>query len=265
MRRGLFRTIVVFLAMVPVSMSGLNASIAGEKPGPKYVYFIEDTLKASDAEAYRNTLKQMTALVAEQKYPFAWETFWNETQSKIYLAFPMNALDDYERINEAFGNAFRPVIDRALPLLNESATYVETNTRFFTEPRYGPSYEPEQPAFTADAKKSYYCKIIEYRLHDGQQGAFEGVLNEYVNLLKTQQAAMAMQCSRIPIGEELPRYWVVWRAATQEDLSAQAEQLNALLGDAGREIIEKSQPLVKKIQVLELTHIPDLSYFPGGN
>ncbi len=260
MKSQLKVTLLLLLVTAVCLQAGGLAIASEEVELPKFAFYIKENVEFDKIPEYREAVKEFNAIMAECKFPFAWETYVEMNQ--FLYCIRLHSQADLDAIDAEFMKLFKKSGEKMLPVMKRTYECAESSSTALGSLLNEFRYIPENPAHRFDPEKSCYCEVWDFLLYPGTTMDFKGILGEYSSLYKEKKVPINMTCGEITIGENLPRIWVASTAETEEEYKLLSKKVNEMIGEAAVDIRKKSLKFIKEIKVLRLRYDASLSYFP---
>lgn len=161
---------------------------------------------------------------------------------------------EVEAIAEKSGASGYPAIQRQL---GEAST---GNNVWLAQTRPDLSYTPENPRLNAD-EIAFNHYILLY-VQSGSEAAVEETLKAFVTLWKKNKIADGFTVAAAVTGSDLPLIVVGVPAKSAADYYARNEEIAAKLGSELEALTIRISANLRRLEVLNITSRPDLSYTP---
>ncbi len=232
--------------------SGLTAQ---EAPQGQLVRILTVKVDPSKVSEYEAAVEDLFAKLAKKKFSFPISAAVGEDLVYGFLSPIENfaALDKLqEDLSQVIGK--NPQIMERLSKASESRTY------WVIRERPDLSYVPENPRLQPDEIR--FMHLDRYYLRPGTEAQAEATAKEWVKLYRRKYVADGFRVSFAVTGAELPVLTVGIPAKNALDYQTQAQKIQALLGEEGQALMERSLSIVRRLDPLDITLRPDLSYQP---
>ena len=249
----------IVIAMLVGLLLGLWTSglTAQEAPQGQLVRILTVKVDPSKVTEYEEAVKDLFAGMAKEKFSFP---ILGDVGADLVYGFlsPIEnfaALDEMQQeISQVFGK--NPQIMERLSKASESRTY------WVVQERPDLSYVPENPRLQPDEIR--FMHLDRYYLRPGTEPQAEATAKAWVKLYRRKYVADGFRVSAAVTGSDLPIFTVATPAKDALDYQTQARKIQGLLGEEAQALMERSLSIIRRLEPLDITLRPDLSYQPAS-
>ena len=234
-----------------------SGATAQEAPQGQLVRILTVKVDPSKVTEYEEAVKDLFAGMAKEKFSFPISGAVGADLVHGFLSPIENfaALDKLEEeLSQVIGK--NPQIMERLSKASESRTY------WVIRERPDLSYVPENPRLQPDEIR--FMHLDRYYLRPGTEAEAEATAKAWVKLYRRKYVADGFRVSVAVTGADLPIFTVGTPAKDALDYQTQARKIQGLLGEEAQELMERSLSIVRRLEPLDITLRPDLSYQPAS-
>jgi hypothetical protein len=256
------RKISVFLIVgFVVSLCALTILAQEEEQEAQAYYLMEVVVKPSMIAEYEAAVKEIASLNSQYQSTYPWNGF-SAVDFHYYFSIPMKNLADIDnmykedsKLNEKMGEEKSKEIEKRFAGTYE---YVR-ECMIYSSPDL--SYTPKSPRLQPDDEANYRFWIWYY-VQPEKIKEFQEVLKKFVALAKSKNVTDGYDIYSGGIGMDVPAYIVAFVAKSAADFEVNYEKTWELLGEEGKELMQKLVALTRKREIKTGWFRPDLSYIP---
>ena len=152
------------------------------------------------------------------------------------------------------------VLEANPQILERLSEASESRTYWMVQERPDLSYVPENPRLQPD--EIGLIHLDRYYLRPGTEAEAEAISKEWVNLYRRKYVSDGFRVNVAVTGAELPIFTVATPAKDALDYQTQAQKIEELLGEEAQALMERSLSIIRRLEPLDITLRPDLSYQP---
>jgi len=250
------------LVVVVWALSG-SVGFAGEQQlRPHFVWNMEECIKPDQMEAYMKARVADAKLSAEHKFEFPFLTYINNFRvytCGIFGAF--SQLDAFPQMMEAWnektGGKSKQLEEQGQKCVSHCSTWIALH-------RPDLSYEPASPAFTPDFSKPFYQLAVVYYIKPGKYEEAQAVAKKVKELNEKRQSPMRYLMYERICGEGVPAFLALMSAADKAEFVNLDKKMQAKPDPEIEKIMTENAHLLTRIETMEGTFVPEVSYVPEG-
>ena len=234
--------------------SGVTAQ---EAPQGQLVRILTVKVDPSKISEYEAAVEDLFAALAKKKFSFPISVAVGEDLVYGFLT-PLENFAAMDKMREELSQ----IIEQNPQIMERLSKASESRTYWMIEERPDLSYVPENPRLQPDEIR--FLHLDRYYLRPGTEAQAEATAKEWVKLYRRKYVSDGFRVSVAVTGADLPIFTVGTPAKNALDYQTQAQKIQALLGEESQALMERSLSIVRRLDPLDITLRPDLSYEPGS-
>jgi len=234
-----------------------SAVTAQEAPQGQLVRILTVKVDPSKISEYEAAVEDLFAELAKKRFSFPISVAVGEDLVYGYLT-PLENFAAMDKLREELSG----VIEQNPQIMERLSEASESRTYWTIQERPDLSYVPENPRLQPDEIR--FIHLDRYYLRPGTEAQAEATSKAWVNLYRRKYVADGFRVSVAVTGAELPIFTVGTPAKNVLDYHTQAQKIEDLLGEEGQALIEQSLSIIRRLEPLDITLRPDLSYQPAS-
>jgi hypothetical protein len=257
------RLVVLALVALIWALSGAVGWAGDQEAGlPHFVYVIDEDIIPEHMETYMKARVADAKLSAQYNFEFPFLTFvqdFHVSTCGIFTAFAQidGIPQKMEAYNERTGGKSKQVEKQAMPCVDTVSTAILV---------YRPdlSYVAPEPTFMPDFTEPFYQSVTIYYIKPDQYEKAEAVAKKVKALDQKKQFPMHYWVYERLIGQDVPAFVVVAQAKDKAAFVNLEAKLDAQPDEDVEKILADSLDVIKKVEHMEGTFVPEASYVPAG-
>lgn len=249
--------IAVAVLAAPSARAQAGAASDQEKPSQQsYLRIVQYVVPPGKADAFHSVAQQVVDQLAELESTASFVCMRSE-QVTFSFILPMNTIGDRARQTGALVEAGRALGEEWSSQAAESIDYMN---EFLVVVRPELSYIPENPRLSPE--ETQFIHFDFHYLDFGTDRVAEATAKEYAALHKKVGCDTGFTVYEVVGGMELPILIVATGAKDVADYYTNQQRVRKQLGSEVAAIAEKRDSVIRRIEQVDSTILPELSYQP---
>jgi len=255
MRRWILASLAV-LMLWPAS-----AAAQDEEAGPTWWVVFSEHVSPANAEAFEAASAEFNEVIkANAPADMVFYTLSGPETGYMY-AVPMTGMEDFSKLNQQWMGMINKIgWDKWEAMSAKSDPMVEyRETNFYVE-MPDQSYHPE--GFEENMGDQMLRHMDYLYPTAGMEDEFGDLMKEWVALYKDNGIETGWTAYQAVTGEDLPMVVLITPAASTGDYYMMSDKVDEMLGDAGKQLMQKSVAMMRKFRHTDTWARPELSLVP---
>jgi hypothetical protein len=251
---------IVLMVGFVVSLCALTIMAQEEEQKAQAYYALEVVVKPSMIAEYEAVVKEVVSLNSQYKATYIWYGM-NADDFHYHFFIPVENLADVDKMFKEDSELEKKMGEEKSKEIGKrfAGTY-EYVREFMIYHRPDLSYTPESPRLQSE--EANYRQWIWYYILPDKEKEFQEILKKFVILAQSKNVSDGYNIYSGGIGMDVPAYLVAFSAKSAADFEAHYEKTWELLGEEGKELLQKLVALTREREVQTGWFRPELSYLP---
>jgi len=253
---------MLLLALL-IGTTSVSIGLAAEEQ--MQTYFVWSSAEDVNPEQMGTYMKARIAdakLSAEHKFEFPFVTFVDGFRVHTAGLFQKFAqLDGIPQKMEAWNAKTGGKAEQLHKQCQNSVSHI---TSWISVYRPDLSYEPQQPAFTADFSKPFHQVAVIYTIKPGKHDKAEEVGRKIKAAHEKRKSPLGYRVYERICGDNVPSFAVVMTTKDKAQFVALDEKMKANPSDEIAQIMNENADVLASVETKEATYVPEASYVPEG-
>ncbi|MHC4990598.1 MAG: hypothetical protein ACYTGC_06415 [Planctomycetota bacterium] len=256
---------ILGVAVILYSIASAGGAVQEQADQPQWYFLVEEQVKPSMMMEYEEATKQIIREMQAYEVSPEKVSFSAISGPELGYVYVM-PIDNFGHMDTKMAD-WQEVVSKIgaekwAELEARSDKCVDHRATFHVVQRADLSFQPESPAVPQDEVKTIVYGF--YYVMPGKERQLESVARRYAELYREHGLDNAWTIYQSVTGGDLPLYVVAHPARSTAEFHKRSEEIDELLGEAGKKLGEEAMACVRRIEIKDGYLRPDLSYPPGN-
>jgi predicted ester cyclase/ketosteroid isomerase-like protein len=250
--------LVVLSSLLSISVSAEQT--AEQTVRPHFVWIAEEEVMPEHMETYMKTRADIAELCREHAYLYPLVTYVDGF--RVTTCVILGAFAELDGFPEKFNAWDNKTGGKGKDLFNKKDGCISSRKTSIAVFEPDLLYTPDNPTFSPDFTRPFYQAAHVYHVKPDKTGDIKDLAAKMKALHDRKQPSIGHWIYERIGGENVPAFIVVMTAEDKLHYQRQAEKDLKALGGEFERLMQKAFGLVTKVETIEGTFAPELSYVP---
>lgn len=245
--KGYFRFVYLLLVLPFFGIQTLQAQ-------PLYYLIDEEAVKPGMEEQYRAAAKERANQAKEDR--FGYTVHAARLESRYFYFIPLKGMAEFDE----FMKEYQSFVEKNRDLWNRIDSTLQERNSSLALFRADLQYQAENPRHSLQDVNAIRFIVMRPKMDKVQE--LESSLKDFTNLLQENKISDSHYVLQQVVGRETPKFLIAYLGKDAEDLTAINRERDEKLGESGKTLGQKAEPLVESLDAYTLQVEHDLDHQP---